>query len=118
MNSRGIYFCAPPGVSFKISKLNYINFYYYFILFYFIFADLLVGLVNVLIDILWRITITWHAGNWGCKLVRYLQVRFFILRYLLVEENNTMQIGETVGFNFDFVTNFPKRGRIRNLHFI
>ncbi|XKL67888.1 hypothetical protein PGB90_003379 [Kerria lacca] len=38
------------------------------------FADLLVGLVNVLIDILWRITITWHAGNFGCKLVRYLQV--------------------------------------------
>lgn len=40
----------------------------------FLLTDLLVGLVNVLIDILQRITITWHAGNLGCKLIRYLQV--------------------------------------------
>lgn len=38
------------------------------------FSDLLVGIVSVFIDILQRITITWHAGNFGCKLIRYLQV--------------------------------------------
>ncbi|XP_065219480.1 cardioacceleratory peptide receptor-like isoform X2 [Planococcus citri] len=49
------------------------------------FADLLVGLVNVLVDIMWRITITWHAGNFGCKLIRYLQVLVtFSSTYVLV----------------------------------
>ncbi|OQR69172.1 cardioacceleratory peptide receptor-like [Tropilaelaps mercedesae] len=37
-------------------------------------ADLLVGLVNVLTDILWKITVEWHAGNAMCKIVRYAQV--------------------------------------------
>ncbi|KAK9500503.1 hypothetical protein O3M35_001757 [Rhynocoris fuscipes] len=37
-------------------------------------ADLAVGLISVLTDIIWRITISWHAGNFACKLIRYLQV--------------------------------------------
>ncbi|XP_022697696.1 cardioacceleratory peptide receptor-like isoform X2 [Varroa jacobsoni] len=37
-------------------------------------ADLLVGLVNVLTDILWKITVEWHAGNAMCKIVKYAQV--------------------------------------------
>ncbi|XP_014258479.1 cardioacceleratory peptide receptor-like [Cimex lectularius] len=36
-------------------------------------ADLAVGLISVSTDIVWRITITWHAGNVACKLIRYLQ---------------------------------------------
>jgi len=41
----------------------------------FIFADLSVGLISVLTDIVWRITIAWNAGNVACKLIRFLQVR-------------------------------------------
>lgn len=40
-------------------------------------ADLSVGLVNVLTDIIWKITIEWNAGNIACKVVRFSQV-FFI----------------------------------------
>ncbi|GLV39251.1 Crustacean cardioactive peptide receptor [Carabus blaptoides fortunei] len=36
-------------------------------------ADLTVGLISVLTDIIWRITVTWHAGNVACKLIRFLQ---------------------------------------------
>ncbi|XP_015607839.1 cardioacceleratory peptide receptor isoform X2 [Cephus cinctus] len=38
------------------------------------FADLLVGLISVLTDIVWRTTVTWHAGNVACKLIRFMQV--------------------------------------------
>ncbi|XP_023293064.1 cardioacceleratory peptide receptor [Lucilia cuprina] len=37
-------------------------------------ADLCVGLLNVLTDIIWRITISWRAGNVACKLIRFSQV--------------------------------------------
>ncbi|XP_043276719.1 cardioacceleratory peptide receptor isoform X3 [Venturia canescens] len=37
-------------------------------------ADLLVGLISVLTDIVWRTTVAWHAGNVACKLVRFSQV--------------------------------------------
>lgn len=37
-------------------------------------ADLLVGLISVLTDIVWRVTIIWHAGNIACKLIKFLQV--------------------------------------------
>nr|XP_031826741.1 cardioacceleratory peptide receptor isoform X1 [Nomia melanderi] len=37
-------------------------------------ADLLVGLISVLTDIIWRMTVTWHAGNVACKLIRFMQV--------------------------------------------
>ncbi|XP_055375115.1 cardioacceleratory peptide receptor [Condylostylus longicornis] len=34
-------------------------------------ADLCVGLLNVLTDIIWRLTITWRAGNAACKIIRF-----------------------------------------------
>ncbi|KAK7474973.1 hypothetical protein BaRGS_00033784, partial [Batillaria attramentaria] len=37
------------------------------------FYYLSAGLVNVLTDIIWKSTIDWHAGNVGCKMVRYGQ---------------------------------------------
>ncbi|XP_050341246.1 cardioacceleratory peptide receptor isoform X2 [Bactrocera neohumeralis] len=37
-------------------------------------ADLSVGLLHVLTDIIWRITISWRAGNVACKLIRFSQV--------------------------------------------
>ncbi|XP_059479549.1 cardioacceleratory peptide receptor [Neocloeon triangulifer] len=36
-------------------------------------ADLSVGLISVLTDIVWRITVTWHAGHVACKLIRFSQ---------------------------------------------
>lgn len=39
-----------------------------------IFTDLCVGLLNVLTDIIWRITISWRAGNLACKVIRFSQV--------------------------------------------
>ncbi|CAB3365952.1 Hypothetical predicted protein [Cloeon dipterum] len=37
-------------------------------------ADLSVGLISVLTDIIWRITVAWNAGNAACKFIRFLQV--------------------------------------------
>lgn len=37
-------------------------------------ADLSVGLISVLTDIIWKITIAWYAGNVLCKIIRYSQV--------------------------------------------
>ena len=34
-------------------------------------ADLCVGLISVLTDIIWKITISWEAGVVVCKLIRY-----------------------------------------------
>lgn len=31
------------------------------------------GLLNVLTDIIWRITISWRAGNLACKVIRFMQ---------------------------------------------
>ncbi|XP_060065612.1 cardioacceleratory peptide receptor-like [Ylistrum balloti] len=36
-------------------------------------ADLLVGIFFILTDILWKITIEWHAGNIVCKLIKFTQ---------------------------------------------
>ncbi|KAG5681245.1 hypothetical protein PVAND_010696 [Polypedilum vanderplanki] len=36
-------------------------------------ADLSVGLLNVLTDIIWRITVSWEAGNLACKFIRFIQ---------------------------------------------
>ncbi|XP_052129122.1 cardioacceleratory peptide receptor-like [Frankliniella occidentalis] len=37
-------------------------------------ADLAVGLISVPTDLVWYMTVEWHAGNLACKLIRYLQV--------------------------------------------
>lgn len=36
-------------------------------------ADLTVGFISVLTDLIWRITVEWHAGNIACKVIRFLQ---------------------------------------------
>lgn len=40
----------------------------------YLISDLSVGLLNVLTDIIWRITISWRAGNIACKVIRFSQV--------------------------------------------
>ena len=48
-------------------------------------ADLLVGLVSLLTDIIWKTTISWMAGEVMCKLIRYLQtVVTYASTYVLV----------------------------------
>ncbi|XP_014248903.1 cardioacceleratory peptide receptor-like isoform X2 [Cimex lectularius] len=48
-------------------------------------ADLSVGLISVLTDIIWRITVAWKAGNTVCKLVRFMQaVVTYSSTYVLV----------------------------------
>ncbi|KAB0798092.1 hypothetical protein PPYR_09085 [Photinus pyralis] len=48
-------------------------------------ADLSVGLISVSTDIVWRITISWYAGNVLCKLIRFLQALVtFSSTYVLV----------------------------------
>ncbi|XP_045111027.1 cardioacceleratory peptide receptor-like isoform X3 [Portunus trituberculatus] len=37
-------------------------------------ADLSVGLISVLTDIVWKSTVSWNAGNIACKTVRFAQV--------------------------------------------
>ncbi|XP_046631347.1 cardioacceleratory peptide receptor-like [Daphnia pulicaria] len=37
-------------------------------------ADLSVGVISVLTDIVWKITVAWHAGNIACKVIRFSQV--------------------------------------------
>lgn len=50
-----------------------------------LFTDLAVGLINVSTDIVWRITVAWHAGNILCKLIRFLQaVVTYSSTYVLV----------------------------------
>lgn len=36
-------------------------------------SDLCVGLLNVLVDIAWRFTVTWEAGNLACKFIKFMQ---------------------------------------------
>ncbi|KDR17833.1 hypothetical protein L798_06780, partial [Zootermopsis nevadensis] len=36
-------------------------------------ADLSVGLISVLTDIVWRATVVWYAGNAACKIIKFLQ---------------------------------------------
>ena len=48
-------------------------------------ADLLVGLISVLTDIIWRTTVAWYAGNIACKLIRFMQaVVTYSSTYVLV----------------------------------
>lgn len=48
-------------------------------------SDLCVGLLNVLTDIIWRITVSWRAGNVACKTIRFLQASVtYASTYVLV----------------------------------
>ncbi|XP_011496112.1 PREDICTED: cardioacceleratory peptide receptor [Ceratosolen solmsi marchali] len=49
------------------------------------FADLMVGLISVLTDIVWRSTVSWYAGNIACKIIRFVQaVVTYSSTYVLV----------------------------------
>ena len=37
-------------------------------------SDLSVGLVSLMTDLIWKITVHWYAGDAMCKIVRYSQV--------------------------------------------
>ncbi|KAH1016096.1 hypothetical protein HUJ04_007371 [Dendroctonus ponderosae] len=37
------------------------------------FADLTVGLISVLTDIVWRMTVTWYAGDTWCRFIKFAQ---------------------------------------------
>lgn len=51
----------------------------------FFFTDLSVGLLNVLTDIIWRITVSWEAGNLACKFIKFLQcLTTYASTYVLV----------------------------------
>lgn len=53
--------------------------------YYCLFSDLSVGLLNVLTDIIWRITVTWEAGNLACKCIKFTQCMVtFASTYVLV----------------------------------
>ncbi|XP_076459458.1 neuropeptide S receptor-like isoform X2 [Babylonia areolata] len=48
-------------------------------------ADLLVGLICVLTDLLSKITVEWYAGNFMCKLLQYMQATVtYVSTYVLV----------------------------------
>lgn len=53
--------------------------------FFFLPTDLSVGLLNVLTDIIWRITVSWEAGNFACKFIKFLQcLTTYASTYVLV----------------------------------
>ena len=43
-------------------------------MYFYAFSDLLVGLISVLTDIIWRYSVAWYAGNLACKIVKFAQV--------------------------------------------
>nr|XP_029719377.1 cardioacceleratory peptide receptor-like [Aedes albopictus] len=48
-------------------------------------ADLCVGLLSVLTDIIWRMTVSWKAGNVACKAIRFAQASVtYASTYVLV----------------------------------
>ncbi|KAK9752228.1 7 transmembrane receptor (rhodopsin family) [Popillia japonica] len=62
------------GVLYKVLRKKARNHRMNYFIRHLAIADLLVGLVNVLTDIIWRFTISWNLGNAACKIIRYLQV--------------------------------------------
>lgn len=51
----------------------YLHFFSFFSPLFSFFSDLFVGLLNVLTDIVWRITVSWRAGNAACKAIKFSQ---------------------------------------------
>lgn len=54
-----------------------------------IVPDLSVGVISVLTDIVWKITVAWHAGNIACKVIRFSQV--IIMSYLFLRKEKKMK---------------------------
>ncbi|KAL7299179.1 hypothetical protein TKK_0007775 [Trichogramma kaykai] len=64
-------------------------------------ADLLVGLISVLTDIVQRSTVAWYAGNFACKFIRFLQVLVtYSSTYVLVALSIDRHDAITKPFNF------------------
>ncbi|CRK97137.1 CLUMA_CG010534, isoform A [Clunio marinus] len=74
------------------------------------FADLSVGLFNVLVDIGWRFTVTWEAGNIACKVIKFLQcMTTYASTYVLVALSIDRYDAITHPMNF---SNCWKRARL------
>lgn len=73
---------AGVNLSTNLQSLT-VDFQFMFYLYFFL--DLGVGILNVITDIIWRMTIAWLAGNFACKVIRFLQVIVtYASTYLLV----------------------------------
>lgn len=49
------------------------------------FPDLSIGIVHVLVDIIWRMTVSWLAGDFLCRLIKFLQcLMSYASNYILV----------------------------------
>ena len=46
-------------------------------------SDLSVGLVTVLTDLVWKITVKWYVGDAMCKIVKFAQVRLMLFAIIL-----------------------------------
>ena len=46
-------------------------------------SDLSVGLVTVLTDLVWKITVKWYVGDAMCKIVKFAQVRLMVFAIIL-----------------------------------
>ncbi|RWS07183.1 cardioacceleratory peptide receptor-like protein, partial [Dinothrombium tinctorium] len=76
----------------------------------FLFSDLMVGLINVLTDIVWRTTVAFYAGNFACKIIKFLQVLVtYASTYVLVSLSIDRYDAITHPLNF---TNSRHRARI------
>ncbi|CAO1411594.1 unnamed protein product [Diamesa serratosioi] len=73
-------------------------------------ADLSVGLLNVLTDIIWRFTVTWEAGNFACKFIKFTQAMVtYASTYVLVALSIDRYDAITHPMNF---TNCWKRAKM------
>ena len=63
---------VPIVITIIFGKLGKTRMYYF--LLHLCFADLITGFFNVIPQLIWEITRTFHGGNILCKLVKYLQI--------------------------------------------
>ena len=49
--------------------------------------DLSVGVISVFTDIVWKITVAWHAGNIACKVIRFSQVSYVTASLMIPSAN-------------------------------
>lgn len=88
--SRMNFFIKQLAIAGKLYKTRQSSFplfghYFYNIKMLLINLDLCVGLLNVLTDIIWRVTVSWRAGNLACKFIRFMQVSVtYASTYVLV----------------------------------
>lgn len=61
------------------------------------------GLISVLTDIVWRITISWNAGNAACKIVKFSQVINDLYMGILFSEKIHFQVVVTYASTYVLV---------------